>query len=250
MGAVEAESKAVSPCARMNFLGICFDIELLTMEVPQERVSELFISCLLGYLRGLPKAGKVKVPGSVTKDLLWWRTFLPHYNGVSMIPMEGWPSPDEVVVTDACLSGCGAWFDTQSEYFHAEFPEEIKMLNLSINALELLTVVVAAKVWGKWRGMRIVIRCDNETSVMVVNTNRANNSFLLGCLREFEFVAAKWEFEMKAVHIPGVKNLIPDALSHWGLGEEHRPWFREVMEGLGIKEMYVYPGLFKFMHDW
>ena len=142
------------------------------MEVPQERVSEcmglltewldknevtrkeveslvgklsfiamcvkpgrLFISRLLEYLRGLPKAGKVKVPGSVRKDLLWWRTFLPHYNGVSMMPMERWSLPDEVVATDACLSGCGAWFDTQSEYFHAEFPEEINMLNLSINTL-------------------------------------------------------------------------------------------------------------------
>ena len=167
------------------------------------------------------------------------------------MPMERWSLPDEVVATDACLSGCGAWFDTQSEHFHAEFPEEIKMLNLSINALELLTVVVAAKVWGKkWRGMRIAIRCDNETSVTVMNTSRAYNSFLLGCLRELEFVAAKWEFEMKAVHIPGVENRIPDALCHWELGEEHRLRFREVTEGLGPKEIYVYPGLFKFMHDW
>ena len=288
MGAVEAERKAVGPCTRMNFLGICFDTELLTMEVPQERVSEcmglltewldknevkrkeveslvgklsfiamcvrpgrLFISRLLEYLRGLPKVGKVKVPGSVRKDLLWWRTFLPLYKGVSMMPMERWSLPDEVVATDACLSGCGAWFDTQREYFHAVFPEEIKMLNLSINALELLTVVVAAKVWGKkWRGMRIVIRCDNETSVTVMNTGRAYNSFLLECLRELEFVAAKWEFEMKAVHIPGVENRIRDALSRWELGEEYRLRFREVTERLGTEEIYVYPGLFKFMHDW
>ena len=118
-----------------------------------------------------------------------------------MILMERWSLPDEVVATDACLS----------EYFHAEFLEQIKMLNLSINALELLTVVIAAKVWGKkWQGMRIVIRCDNETSVTVMNTDRAYNSFLLGCLRELEFVAAKWEFEMKAVHITGVENRIPD----------------------------------------
>ena len=112
-------------------------------------------------------------------------------------------------------------------------------------------MVVAAKVCGKkWRGMRIVIRCDNETSVMVMNTGRAYNSFLLGCLRELDFVAAKWEFEMKAIHITGVENQIPDALSRWELGEEHRLRFREVMEGLGPKEIYVYPGLFKFMHDW
>ena len=91
----------------------------------------------------------------------------------------------------------------------------------------------------------IVIRCDNETSVTVMNTGRAYNSLLLGCLRELEFVAAKWEFEMKAVHIPGVKNRIPDALSHWELGEEHRLRFREVTERLGAEEIYVYPGLFK-----
>ena len=48
--------------------------------------------------------------------------------------------------------------------------------------------------------------CDqvcNETSLTVLNTGRAYNSFLLGCLRELEFVAAKWEFHVKAVHIPG-----------------------------------------------
>ena len=39
MGAVEARSKAVGPYTRMNVLGICFDIELLMMEVPHERVS-------------------------------------------------------------------------------------------------------------------------------------------------------------------------------------------------------------------
>ena len=32
------------------------------------------------------------------------------------MPMERLSLPDEVVATDACLSGCGAWFDTQNEY--------------------------------------------------------------------------------------------------------------------------------------
>ena len=136
------------------------------------------------------------------------------------------------MATDTCLSGCGAWFETKREFFHAEFPEEIKKRQLSINALELLTVVVAAKVWGKkWHGMRIVIRFDNETSLTLLNTGRAYNVFLLECLRELEFVAAICEFEMQAVHIPGVENQIPDALSRWDLGEEHRLWFKEVTKG-------------------
>ena len=36
MGAVEARSKVVGPCTKMNFLVIYFDTELLTMEVSQE----------------------------------------------------------------------------------------------------------------------------------------------------------------------------------------------------------------------
>ena len=93
---IRVESKAVSPSTRMNLLGICFDTELLTMEVPQERVSEcmglltewlnksevmrkeveslvgklsftamcetgrLFISCLLEYLRGCQRRERWK----------------------------------------------------------------------------------------------------------------------------------------------------------------------------------------------
>ena len=79
-------------------------------------------------------------------------------------------------------------------------------------------MVLAAKVWGKkWHGMLIVIHCGNETSVTVLNTGRAYNSFLLGCRRELEFVATKCVFEMKAVYMPGVDTRIPDVLSHWDL---------------------------------
>ena len=48
---------------------------------------------------------------------------------------------------------------------------------------------------------------------------------------------------MKAVHIPGVDIRIPDVLSQWDLGEEHRLRFKEVTEGLGPKEMYAYLNL-------
>ena len=79
-------------------------------------------------------------------------------------------------------------------FFHAQFPESVTSRNLSINDIELLTVVVAAKVGGKlWRGLRIVIQCDNETSVTVLNTGKTHNSFLQGCLRELELVAARFE---------------------------------------------------------
>ena len=161
MGAVEAESKAVSPWMTMNFLGICFDTELLRMEVLQGHRKECQIAwaCWLnGLIRVRSWERRLRVwlgsPASlpcvwnwsgcsynacciagegcqrqerwtsraVRKDLLEWRTFLPHYNGVSMMLMERWSLPDKVVVTDACLSGRGAWIDTQEWVLSCRIP--------------------------------------------------------------------------------------------------------------------------------
>ena len=60
----------------------------------------------------------------------------------------------------ACPSGCGGMM--QSEYFHEEFPPSIAQ---HINALELLTIVVALKIWGnRLRGKKVLIYCDNMSS--------------------------------------------------------------------------------------
>ena len=119
-----------------------------------------------------------------------------------MMPWQKWSASDEVVVTDACLQGCGAWLHSQQEYFLPQFPESVASRSLNINTLELLAVIVAAKAWGKlWCGLRIVSQCDNETSVTVLNTGRTHNSFLQGCLRELKLMAARCEFEIRVVHI-------------------------------------------------
>ena len=109
------------------------------------------MSRVLEFLRGLPKVGKVEVPESVRRGLLWWKVFFfLSITGVSMMPWQKWSAPDEVVATDACLQGCGAWFKLSPGVFFMHSSQRVSTSrNLSINALELLTVVVAAKVWGK-----------------------------------------------------------------------------------------------------
>ena len=49
------------------------------------------------------------IPDYVKKDILWWHTFLPCYNGVSMMLYEEWCSPDSVFSSDSCLQGCGGF---------------------------------------------------------------------------------------------------------------------------------------------
>ena len=221
LGLQESSDKSCSPSTVMVCLGVQLDTTQFTLSVSSERLCEIeqlleqwltkrtatktSIQSLVGKLifvskcvrqsrvfiaRILALLGKLKhnhhhanLTAEFRKDLMWWRRLLREYNGVSMINTAQWTSPDEVFSTDACLTGCGGLFDVH--YFHAVFPSFISEQTLDISSLELLTIVVALKLWGaRWAGLRLTVRCDNEAAVTVVNTGRCRNPFMNSCLRE------------------------------------------------------------------
>ena len=143
------------------------------------------------------------------RDIQWWQKFVTVYNGVTVISDSPWSSVDEVFSTDACLTGAGGIFDTQ--FFHVQFPDFIGRLNLDINCLEYLTIVIASKLWGhRWAQRRIMLHCDNLVSVQVLNSGRTRHPFLADCVRELWFLPAQFDFELRAVHIPGNDNRIAE----------------------------------------
>ena len=109
---------------------------------------------LLAFLRSVySQTSGIHIPEYILGDLNWWHTYLPYFNSVSMMSLEKC-RPYEEFATDSCLTGCGGV--SGNEYFHAEFPSFIQDLNLHINALELLTIVVALRIWGhKFKGKRL-----------------------------------------------------------------------------------------------
>ena len=85
--------------------------------------------------------------------------------------------------SDACLTGCGGVCAHQ--YFHAVFPDFVLSQALDINCLELLTIVVALKLWGHlWRGLRLTVRCENFVAVTALKSGSCRNAFVNACLRE------------------------------------------------------------------
>jgi hypothetical protein len=285
-GLEESPDKACSPNGLMIFLGVLFNTNDLTLSVTEERLSEIlqlldswvrkvsathkevqkligklnfvakcvrpgriFISRMLEFLRSFTSDESQILCFEFRKDVDWWVQFLPLYNGVSMMAIEEWSEPDEVFACDACLVGAGGWCNGQ--YFHCSFPEFIQQDSLHINALELLTVIVCVKLWGsQWKGQRIVVACDNLVSVDVINSGRARDRFLLKCLRELLFLAASFEFEIRARHIPGVTNRIPDLLSRFKLNPRCQKKFFELTEHVQKSECLVSDELFKFIHYW
>jgi hypothetical protein len=75
---------------------------------------------------------------------------------------------------------------------HALFVHGLK------NALELLCLVVSLKLWTyRLQGLKVVIYCDNSSSVTVVNSGACRNSFMKSCLREICFLTDSYEFVLK-----------------------------------------------------
>ena len=285
-GIEESAHKASPPNTTMTFLGVEFDTVALTLSVTAERLEEIqglvrwwlgqssadrhqieslvgklnfvaacvrpgrvFIARLLAFLRAFPTNGMATLTPEFHRDLQWWEAFLPSYNGVSMMPWEDWSSPDGVAACDACLVGCGAWY--QGKFFHSPFPHHISTQSLHINALELLTIMVTIKLWGhEWVGKRVTLQCDNMSSVLALNSGKARDPFLLQCLREILFVCARHEVEVKAVHIPGVDNRLPDLLSRWDLSSSARSQFYQQVREMSVCEVHVPEELFHFTHDW
>ena len=213
------------------------------------RQSRVFMNRLLEMLRSYHDSdGKKILTESFRKDINWWWNFMEKFNGVSYIPQELWDEPDVQFSTDSCLTGCGGIFST--EFFHAEFPEEIR--GKPIHQLEMLAILIGVRFWGKYcsRG-KIQIFCDNEACVRVINSSRTRDPFLATCLREIWLEVSLFGFELRAVHLPGVDNRVADWLSRWDLSETYRNQFYNFIgdEVDSYNELHVEIDMFKFSSD-
>ena len=287
-GIEEAKNKASPPSTSTTFVGVLFNTETMTIEITPERLCELrallttwlnkelaslkevqsllgklnfvaacvrpgriFISRMLKWLKVLYRKERKfhNIPLYVKKDIFWWHSFLPLYNGVSMMLYEEWCRPDAIFSSDSSLQACGGFWD--GKYFHSKFPAKVADRGYSINILEMLAIIVCLKLWGKFYvGKRIQIFCDNESVCHCLNSGKTHNEFLQSCLREVSFLAAIYEFQIKAVHLSSSANRIADHLSRFYMNQTHRDQFFELTKEYVLEECVVSANLFEFENDW
>ncbi|CAG2212071.1 unnamed protein product [Mytilus edulis] len=68
-----------------------------------------------------PRLEKGSFFKSFRKDLFWWYHFLKSDNGVSMMALDDWSQPDEILETDATLSGCESYNGVSVDGFRQIF---------------------------------------------------------------------------------------------------------------------------------
>ena len=151
---------------------------------------------------------------------------------MSIIPDYIWSKPDSVLATDACLDGAGGVFWPRREYYHFSFPRAFKCQEHHINVLELVGLVVSIKLWGSYlKGQRVLLHCDNESTVTVVNSGRCKDALMLAWLRELSFELACSQCIIKCSHVRGQDNRLPDLLSRWDSSPLAPDTFRSLAPG-------------------
>ena len=120
--------------------------------------------------------------------------------------------PQHTVHLDACLTGFGGSFNNM--VYHLQIPLQYK--NYTIVHLEILNIVVALKIWGKyWQDKLIELKCDNLAVVEVLRAGKARDNVLATCARNIWLLTSLFNIQLTVNHISGAQNQTADLLSRW-----------------------------------
>ena len=278
-----ATNKMVPPTTRLEFLGITFDSEKMTMEISEDKLAEIkmelqtwliktkatrreaeslvgklqfmakciragrtFLGRLIQWIRTMDRRYHYPVPQEARKDIVWWGRFATQFNGRALVWLSMEPTTDSILQTDACPRGMGGICG--QEYFKGRFPSALQNKNIAI--LEMWAVMVGLKIWAKsLAGKYFWIHVDNEAVATVLNSGSSRDPELQNALREIAYIAAKHEFVIKARHISGISNRIPDWLSRWH-EPESRKAFHNFAKDKSLKQVRQYAQHLQYDHKW
>lgn len=186
---------SVTHLSRHDFQSLLGVMSFVTSCVRPARV---FMSSLLYTLRTYRLSKYCPLSSVNHSDLHWWRHFLPSYNGVSLIKTSPWLDNRLFLSTDACRTGAGGYFTGQ--YFHTPFPAPIhSQFGHDINILELLTIMVALKLWGELLcGQCLILQCNNANSVLAINSSRSRVPGMHLSLQEVWFLTTRHDIAIFA----------------------------------------------------
>ena len=246
LGLTISEKKLVPPGTRVTCLGVLIDTENVTISIPHEKLQEicstvqewsdkkscskrqlqsllgqllyvhkcvrlarLFLNRMLQLLRDNYLEKTIALTAEFKRDLQWFKKVLKIFNITSIYNHS---VIRHTVELDACLTGFGA---VSGNYvYHLSI--ERGYGNLNIVHLEMLNILLAFRAFSPcWTMKRLLIKCDNDAVVKVLNTGHAYDPFLGACAKNKWFQAALMEIDAKYVHVPGVNNQTADLVSRW-----------------------------------
>ena len=107
--------------------------------------------------------------------------------------MYAYKMANSVIELDSYLTGLGGmWVNF---VYHLPLPRGFR--NLDIVHHEMVNSVLALCLFAQyWAGSRILIKCNNDTIVKVLNAGKARDPFLGACARNVWYMAALSDIDL------------------------------------------------------
>ena len=177
--------------------------------------ARIFLNRILQLLKDNFENTKILLTTEFFKDLAWFNAFLSQFNGITYYDQKFSRIP---VHLDASLIGLGGHFDSMVY----SLPIPLGFMGYTIVHLEILNIIVAAKIWAThWSNQRVQIFCDNMAVLEVLTSGKTRDTTLATCARNLWLIAAIFKIDFIFSHIPGVKNTLADLLSRWQDDSHH-----------------------------
>ena len=237
----------MGPTQRITFLGIDINTQDCTLLLGQEKLSKLerelsefsqrkraskrqlqrlagllnwasqcvrggkfFMRRILDAIRPLQQQHhKIRLSAEFRKDLRWWLSFMSKFNGVVYYNR----AQTHHLHVDACKVASGAFF--AGDWSYSVFSEDVPLAkNLHINYKEVIGAVKGVHRWAKyWRDSDVIVHTDSTVTKAILNKGRSRHPYINKLLRQMFWLCAKYNFSVRAIHVPGLLNTIPDTIS-------------------------------------
>ena len=163
----------------------------------------------------------IRLNADARSDIQWWCKFAEPWNSISLLSTWSPQPPEITIFSDASGSwGCGATWEQR--WIQLKWARMLEGSHISMK--ELTPIVIAAAVWGpQWKGKSVRAFADNTAAVAAINNQTSHIREMAHMLRCLAFITARFQFSLRAVHIPGEDNSIADAVSR-----NNMPLFRSL----------------------
>lgn len=175
------------------------------------RGGRLYLRRILDLMRPMQHhRHKAKLSSAMRDDLHWWDQFLLVFNGKALFRTC---RSKLHIYTDSSNRGAGMVWGSDWAFvdWKSDWPSISKH---HINVKETLIIGLAVRRWAPhWAHRSVVIHTDNIAARCALNKGKSTSHVARAMVREIFWLSTIFNFDITAVHIPGVDNIEADAVS-------------------------------------
>lgn len=165
----------------------------------------------------------ISLTKEIRSDLQMWQHFLHQYNGITYFRSLDVITSDAIsMYADASHEGFGACYG--SSWIQCRYPKHWTSYHITV--LELYPIYVMMLMFGhRLKNSNILFHTDNSAVKDIINKQSSKDKTIMTIIRPLVLDLIKHNINLKAKHIPGIYNILPDHISRFKVTTSLLRWY-------------------------